>query len=180
MLGGGFFFCWSNFRTPRGEEVVGLVVKPAHNIVKILVFSQSMAWCQMEQPRCQKYFTVLKLLVMNLWIPATCLLHPQRSSGMQLGIQAVIGLFSGRWYTTFLWVTGCFKFSLSRTTTYTTQTGDRTGETQMPNGFGDSAGSNLTTTKMSSQSRPDSWGILLSSPWLPASQTGFLACLTSH
>lgn len=71
----------------------------------------------MEQPRCPKGFTMLKLLFTNLWIPAACLLHPQRGPGMQLGVQAVAGFFSGRCYTTFLWVTGCFKFSPSRTTT---------------------------------------------------------------
>ena len=104
---------------------------------------------------------------MNLWIPAACLLHPLRSSGMQPGVQTVTGFFSGRWYTMFLCVTACFKFSLSRTTTALPQTGDRTGETQMPNSSGDSAGSRLTTTKMSSQSRAGSWAILLSSPWAP-------------
>lgn len=36
---------------------------------------------------------------------------------MQLGVQAVTGFFSGGWYITFLCVTECFKFSLSRTTT---------------------------------------------------------------
>lgn len=35
---------------------------------------------------------------------------------MRLGIQGVAGFFSGRWYTMFLRVTGCFRFSLSRTT----------------------------------------------------------------
>lgn len=59
-------------------------------------------------------------------------------------------------------------FSFTYDRSYTTQTGDRTGEPQMPNSYGDSAGSNLPTTKMSSQSRADSWGILPPSPWAPS------------
>lgn len=61
-----FLFCWNNFIRQRGEELVGFVVIPVYNIVKIIVFPQSMVWCQMEQPRYQEYFTMLKLLFMNL------------------------------------------------------------------------------------------------------------------
>lgn len=100
----GFISCWSNFRRQRGEELVGFVVRPVYNIVKIIVLSQSVIWCQMEQPRCPQYFTMLKLLSMNLWIPTTCLLYPQRSSGIQLRVQVVLGFYSGRWDTMFLCV----------------------------------------------------------------------------
>ena len=76
-----------------------------------------MVWCQMEPPRCQKYFPASQRLLRNLCTLTTCLLHPPRSSEMQRRVQAVPGLFSGRWYTTVLCVTDVFKCSLSRTTT---------------------------------------------------------------
>lgn len=75
-----------------------------------------MVWCQMEPPGCQKYFTVLPRLL-NLCTLMACLLHPPRSSEMQLRVQAVPGFFSERWYSMVLCVTDGFKFSLSHTTT---------------------------------------------------------------
>lgn len=105
----------------------------------------------MEQPRCHKYFTMLKYFFTNLWIPTTCLLHPQRSWGMQLRVQAVTGFFLEGGTPRSSVKQGVFKYSLSRTTT------------AIP-------GSDLTATKISSPSQAHSWGT--------DSLTGFLAhCL---
>lgn len=162
-----FYFVGHIFEGRKGKSWWVWQLDQSTTWLEKIVFSQCMVRCQMEQPRCQKCFTVSKLLLMNPWILTACLLHPQRSSGMQFRVQAVTGFFSGRWYTMFHCETECFKFSLSRTTAAIPhRRGERTAETQMPNSYRDSAGSNLTTTKMSSQSQADFWGIL-SSPWAP-------------
>ena len=113
----GFLFHQSNFRRRKGEDLVGLVVKPVYNIVKKIAFRIKYGMVPMEPPRCQKYFPVSQRLLRNLCTLTTCLLHPPRSSEMQRRVQAVPGLFSGRWYTMVLCITDVFKFSLSRTTT---------------------------------------------------------------
>lgn len=76
---------------------------------------------------------------------------------MQLGVQAVTGFFLEGGTPCSSVKRGVLSFLFHvQPQLYHMDRGDRTGETQMPNSYGDSAGSDLTTTKMSSQSQDDS------------------------
>ena len=69
---------------------------------------------------------------------------------MQLGVQEVPGFFSERWYTMFLSIDRVFYVSLSCSIiALPPRQGPRAGKMHMPSSYRDSAGSNLTTTKMS-------------------------------
>lgn len=75
---------------------------------------------------------------------------------MQLGIQAVTGFFLEGGTPRSSVKQGILSFFFHvQPQPYHTDRVDRTGEAQMPNSYGDPAGSDLTATKMSSQSQAD-------------------------